>query len=171
MKQLNILVFLAVSFSALTLVTLQNQTSDVFATPSSIPPLDAEVPTINNDVNVPNTTGAQQVIDTNSSLSPENKTKIFHSQYLTVSKTSLRQGDFSDSITGTIVNNSPVTLNYVGVSAALFDENNNLLSITQGSVDFPLLRTNEDTSFKIDISSNLKDLIDNYMLFVVGTPQ
>ncbi len=90
---------------------------------------------------------------------------------MTVSKTSLRQGDFSDSITGTIVNNSPVTLNYVGVSAALFDENNNLLSITQGSVDFPLLRTNEDTSFKIDISSNLKDLIDNYMLFVVGTPQ
>ncbi len=83
----------------------------------------------------------------------------------------LRVGETSDAITGTVVNNSPVEVNYVDINAALFDVNNNLIGTVTGSVDFSTLNPSEDTSFKIDIPADIKGLLDHYMLFALGTPK
>lgn len=110
---------------------------------------------------------------TNNSMtsnSAEN-TNVFHTKELDVTKHTLRVGATSDAITGTIVNNSPVEVNYVDINAALFDANNNLIGTVSGTVDFPTLNPGEDSTFKIDVSADLKELLDHYMLFVLGTPK
>lgn len=110
---------------------------------------------------------------TNNSMtsnSAEN-TNVFHTKELDITKHTLRAGDTSDAITGTIVNNSPVEVNYVDINAALFDANNNLIGTVSGTVDFPTLKPGEDSTFKVDVSADLKELLDHYMLFVLGTPK
>ena len=94
---------------------------------------------------------------------------VFHTKELNVTKHSLREGETSDAITGTIVNVSPVEVNYVNVNAALFDVNNYLIGTVTGSVDFSTLNPGEDTSFKVDIYPDQKEKLDHYMLFVLGT--
>jgi hypothetical protein len=98
-------------------------------------------------------------------------TNVFHTKELNVTKHTLRAGDTSDAITGTIVNNSPGEVNYVDINAALFDANNNLIGTVSGTVDFPTLKSGEDTTFKIDVYPDTKKLLDHYMLFVLGTPK
>ncbi len=110
---------------------------------------------------------------TNNSMTSNSgaNTNVFHTKELDVTKHTLRAGDTSDAITGTIVNNSPVEVNYVDLNAALFDANNNLIGIVSGTVDFPTLNPGEDTSFKIDVGADVKELLDHYMIFVLGTPK
>lgn len=96
---------------------------------------------------------------------------VFHTQELAVTKHNLRQGETSDAITGTIVNNSPLEVNYIDINAALFNVNNNLIGTVSGSIDFPTLQPGEDTTFKIDINKETGEMLDHYMLFVLGTPK
>ena len=98
-------------------------------------------------------------------------TNVFHTKELDITKHTLRAGDTSDAITGTIVNNSPVEVNYVDINAALLDANGNLIGTVSGTVDFPTLKPGEDSNFKIDVSADIKELLDHYMLFVLGTPK
>lgn len=96
---------------------------------------------------------------------------VFHTKELDITKHTLRAGDTYDAITGTIVNNSPGEVNYVDINAALFDASNNLIGTVSGTVDFPTLKSGEDTTFKININADTKKLLDHYMLFVLGTPK
>lgn len=110
---------------------------------------------------------------TNNSMASNSgaNSRVFHTEELDVTKHTLRVGETSDAITGTIVNNSPGEVNYVDINAALFDINNNLIGTVSGSVDFPTLKSGEDTTFKIDVGGDTKKLLDHYMLFVLGTPK
>lgn len=111
--------------------------------------------------------------NTNNSMTSNSgaNTNVFHTKELDITKHTLRAGETSDAITGTIVNNSPVEVNYVDINAALFDANNNLIGTVSGTVDFPTLKPGEDSTFKIDVSADIKELLDHYMLFVLGTPK
>ena len=99
------------------------------------------------------------------------ETNVFDTKELDVTKHTLRVGETSDAITGTIVNVSPMGVDYVNVNAALFDANNNLIGTVTGTVDFSTLNPGEDTSFKVDIYPDLKETLDHYMLFALGTPK
>jgi len=178
MKTLSIRLVLAISLlSALTITAIvQSQTSKA-VTPA---PSTSSVPTTATNTSIPNTgatmsaspvTSGQPTTNTSSSSSGEKTANIFHSKYVTVAKTSYRQGEFSDSITGTIVNSGTIEVTSVDVSAALLDKDNNLINVASGSVDFSSLKPGEDSSFRVDISSSLKSTVDHYMLFVEATPK
>lgn len=118
-----------------------------------------------------NNTNMQQLSDFSSSIPLTNTT--VHSQSLTVTKASMRAtSDFlsTKSIAGTIVNNSPETIDNIRVYAALFDKNNDLVDIASGTVDFSILKPQEDTSFKVGFYEDNNIQVSKYMLFVVGTP-
>jgi hypothetical protein len=118
-----------------------------------------------------NTANTDPTINNSMTANSGANTNVFHTKELDISKHTLRAGETSDAVTGTIVNNSPVEVNYVDINAALFDANNNLIGIVSGTVDFPTLKPSEDSTFKIDVSADLKELLDHYMLFVLGTPK
>ena len=129
--------------------------------PEVIAKLLSEEDTANSDSTTNNSMTANSAENTN----------VFHTKELDITKHTLRAGETSDAITGTIVNNSPVEVNYVDINAALFDANNNLIGTVSGTVDFPTLKPGEDSTFKIDVSADLKELLDHYMLSVLGTPK
>ena len=170
-------------------ILIQNQAGVVLASPTALTDSNSNSPTDNSSStgNEGFGTGGPEVIakllsneETDGSGPAENNnmtsnsmedTNVFHTKELDVAKHTLRVGETSDAITGTIVNISPVEVNYVSINAALFDINNNLIGTVSGSVDFSTLNPGEDTSFKVDITPDLKGTLDHYMLFVLGTPK
>ena len=58
-----------------------------------------------------------------------------NSKYLGITDHRYRQGEFgSDTITGTIVNNSTQDIQFASVYAALYDKDNTLITVESGSV-------------------------------------
>lgn len=188
-KNLRKMVFILIPIVSAAIL-IQNPAMVAFANPVSNSNSNADSFTSNSSTGDGNKgfgTGGPEVIakllsendQSNSNLSTNNSmksntganTNVFHTKELDVTKHTLRVGDSSDAITGTIVNNSPMEVNYVDVNAALFDANNNLIGTVSGSVDFSTLKAGEDTTFKVDVSGNMKKLFDHYMLFILGTPK
>ena len=58
-----------------------------------------------------------------------------NSKYLTIAEHRFRNGDFSDQITGVIVNNSTEEVSGTSVYVGLYDGNNQLITMQSGSVD------------------------------------
>jgi len=164
----NTILAIVICYALLMIVITQSQTIKAVTSPT---PSDA------NKMSTTNATGAQHQIIKKSFPTPTSAAKegmaknVFHSKYVIVTKHSFRHGDLSDSVIGTLLNNSPTEVSNVGVSAALLDKNNNLIDIRSGSVDFSTLKPGEDSSFKIDLFSDTKDKVDHYILFVVATPK
>ena len=187
-EKLRKLVFILIPILSVAIL-IQNPVMVAFASP--VPPtnpnVDSSASTSNMTGNEGFGTGGPEVIakllsdentansdpTTNNSMTSNSgaNTNVFHTKELDISKHTLRAGETSDAVTGIIVNNSPVEVNYVDINAALFDANNNLIGIVSGTVDFPTLKPSEDSTFKIDVSADLKELLDHYMLFVLGTPK
>jgi hypothetical protein len=165
---INTILAIAICYTLLMIVVIQSQ---------SIKAVTSSPPTVPTKMSTTNAKGAQQQITNKSSATSTSAAKegmnknVFHSKYVTVTKHSFRHGDLSDSITGTILNNSTNEVSPVGVSAALLDKNNKLIDMRSGSVDFSSLKPGEDSSFKIDLFSDTKDKVDHYILFVVATPK
>lgn len=119
-----------------------------------------------------NANNANQMDDLSSTTPLGNS--IIHTQYLNVTKASIREsGDdyFSTkSIAGSLINNSDKTMEDIQVYAALFDKANNLYAVSSGSLDYSTLKPNEDSPFKIDVYSSDKPQLDHFMLLVSGAP-
>lgn len=179
MKNFKYCLIMAISITALTVLGIVSieQGHIVLATPNSTsaPTLnqDATTPVDNKATNTNNTsltnTSNQQLLDFTSSVPLKNAT--IHSKNILISKANVRETDgyfSSKSIAGTIVNNSPDTVDGVKVYAAIFDKSNDLMDIVSGSVDYTSLKPNEDTPFKIELYSTNDKPLDHFMLFAAG---
>jgi hypothetical protein len=92
---------------------------------------------------------------------------VVNSKYLTITDHRYRQGEFTDTITGTIVNNSTQEISIPTVYVALYDSNNTLITMQTGLVSVSSLKAGDDSPFTIDIG--IKGA-DHYTLFPAGTP-
>ena len=94
---------------------------------------------------------------------------IVNSKYLHITDQKYIQGKFGyDTITGTVVNNAAKNISYATVYAALYDENNTLITMESGLVSASLLNPGGKSPFAIDIFG-VKD-VDRYTLFPAGLP-
>ena len=113
--------------------------------------------------NINKNTYAQK--DNSSSDIPGN---VVNSKYLSITNHRYRQGEFGDTVTGTIVNNSTQDVGFASVYAALYDRDNVLITMESGSVSVSSLKAGDDSPFTINVFG-VKD-IDHYTLFPAGTP-
>lgn len=97
---------------------------------------------------------------------------VVNSKYLSITDHKYRSGQFSDTITGTIMNNSTQEISSVSVYAALYDKDNKLITMESGSVSISPLRAGDNSPFTINVLSfsGVKDSIHHYTIFPGGTP-
>ena len=95
---------------------------------------------------------------------------VVNSKYLTISEQKYRPGDFSDQITGTIVNNSTQEVSSPSVYAALYEENNQLITVKSGYSDVSPLPPADNSAFSIMIYIPEEDTVDHYTLYAAGEP-
>jgi flagellar hook assembly protein FlgD len=94
-----------------------------------------------------------------------------NSLYLTISDPRYRQGDFNDQITGTVTNNSSEQIGTATIYAALFNTQNQLLSMESGSMTVSPLPAGDNSPFDIPIYGlGEGDVVDHFTLFPVGSP-
>jgi hypothetical protein len=103
----------------------------------------------------------------NASKSSDIPGNVVNSKYLTITGHRYRQGEFTDTITGTIVNNSTQEISIPSVYVALYDSNNTFITMQSGLVSVSSLKAGDDSPFTIDIG--IKG-VDHYTLFPAGTP-
>jgi hypothetical protein len=96
---------------------------------------------------------------------------VVNSKYLSITDQRYRSGQFSDTITGTITNNSTQDISFTQVYAALYDKDNILITVQSGLVSVLQLRAGDNSPFTINIFSTVKDDIDHYTLLPAGTPR
>lgn len=71
---------------------------------------------------------------------------------------------------GTVVNNSTVSVSSAAVYAALYDKDNNLITVQNGFADVMSLKPGENSAFKISLFGlSTSDTIDHYTLLAGGT--
>ena len=106
------------------------------------------------------------------SSSSDKPGNVLNSLYLSITDHKYRTGSFSDTITGTIVNNSTSEISSLNVYAALYDKDNKLITMDSGSVSISPLRAGDSSPFDITIfiPSSARNQIDHYTLFPGGTP-
>jgi hypothetical protein len=97
------------------------------------------------------------------------KGNIVNSKYLTITDHRFRNGQFSDTITGTVANNSTQEISFATVYASLYDSDNRLITIESGSVSVPQLPPGDNSPFDVSIIG-VKG-IDHYTLSPAGTPR
>jgi hypothetical protein len=93
-----------------------------------------------------------------------------NSKYLTIAEHRFRDGDFSDQITGVIVNNSTEEVSGTSVYVGLYDGNNQLITMQSGSVDVYKLPPGDNSAFSISLFGLSAEGLDHYILYPGGTP-
>lgn len=95
---------------------------------------------------------------------------VVNSKYLSIPEHRYRIGDFSDQITGTVVNNSTQEISGISVDAALYDNADRLITMAgAGFADVSTLPPGDNSAFSISIFG-VEEEIDHYTLFPSGTP-
>jgi hypothetical protein len=126
----------------------------VFAQPSpSFSQIEIEVPDIDDE--------SQETILTGN---------VVNSTYLIITDHRYRDGDFTDHITGTVVNNSTEEVSGITVTAALYDSSDRLITTAGGGyADVSTLPPGDNSAFSITLSGG-EENVDHYTLFPGGTP-
>lgn len=93
---------------------------------------------------------------------------VINSKYLAITFHKYINQKDTDVITGTIVNNSTKDISSVRIYAALYDENNRLITTEAGVVNVPSLTPTLTSPFTISLLNIQKP--DHYTLFPGGTP-
>jgi hypothetical protein len=93
---------------------------------------------------------------------------VINSKYLTIQDHRYRPSDFSDTITGTVVNNAGSEISFVSVYAILYDSNDQVIDIATGTADVTTLPSGDNSAFSIDIYGESE--IAKYTLLVGGRP-
>ena len=101
------------------------------------------------------------------SKSSDIRGNVVNSKYLSITNHRYRQGEFTDTITGTIVNNSTHEISVPSVYVALYDSNNTFITMQPGLVSISSLKAGDDSPFTINIG--VKG-VDHYTLFPAGAP-
>jgi hypothetical protein len=95
-----------------------------------------------------------------------------NSIYLTITDHRYMDGEYNDQITGTVTNNSTETIGVWTVYAALYNADNQLISMVSGSVAVPTLPAGDNSAFDISVYGvGENDIVDHYTLFPTGAPQ
>ena len=97
------------------------------------------------------------------------KGTVVNSKYLSITEHRFREGSYFDQITGTIVNNSTAEISGLYVYAALYDVNNQLITMKSGDSDVYTLPPNDFAPFSVG-GLNKEMGIDHYILYPAGTP-
>jgi hypothetical protein len=93
---------------------------------------------------------------------------VINSKYLAITYHKYVNQKDSDIITGTLVNNSTKDISSVRIYAALYDENNRLITTEAGIVNVPALTPTLTSPFTISLVDMQKP--DHYTLLPGGTP-
>ena len=93
---------------------------------------------------------------------------VINSKYLAITFHKYVNQKDADIITGTIVNNSTKDISSVRIYAALYDDNNKLITTEAGVVNVPSLTPTLTSPFTISLLNIQKP--DHYTLFPGGTP-
>ena len=93
---------------------------------------------------------------------------VINSKYLAITYHKYVNQKDSDIITGTLVNNSTKDISSVRIYAALYDENNRLITTEAGIVSVPALTPTLTSPFTISLVDMQKP--DHYTLLPGGTP-
>lgn len=93
---------------------------------------------------------------------------VINSKYLAITYHKYVNQKDSDIITGTLVNNSTKDISSVRIYAALYDENNRLITTEVGIVSVPALTPTLTSPFTISLVDMQKP--DHYTLLPGGTP-
>jgi len=95
---------------------------------------------------------------------------VENSMYLSITEHRYRNGEFSDQITGIVVNNSTEEVSPVTVTAALYDNSGKLVTTEGGGfADVSTLPPGDNSAFSITLSG-VDANIDHYKLLPGGTP-
>ena len=94
---------------------------------------------------------------------------VTNSKYMTITEHRYRDQPYVDQITGTIVNNSTEEVYGVQAFVALYDSNDNLISMKFGGADVFTLPPGDSSAFSI-IGIEKKWGVDHYVLYPGGTP-
>jgi hypothetical protein len=94
---------------------------------------------------------------------------VINSKYLSITEHRYRNGAFSSTINGTVINNSTHDVSFARVYAALYDKDNELITMDSGSVSVSSLPAGDTSPFTIGLFG-IKD-VDHYTLFPGGTPR
>ena len=93
---------------------------------------------------------------------------VINSKYLAITFHKYVNQKDADIITGTIVNNSTKDISSVRVYAALYDDNNKLITTEAGVVNVPTLTPTLTSAFTLSLLNIPKP--DHYTLFPGGIP-
>jgi hypothetical protein len=93
---------------------------------------------------------------------------VINSKYLAITFHKYINQKDADTITGTIVNNSTKDISSVRVYAALYDDNNKLITTEAGVVNVPTLTPTLTSAFTLSLLNIPKP--DHYTLFPGGIP-
>lgn len=95
---------------------------------------------------------------------------VINSKYLTITEHRYRDGSFTDQITGVVVNNATAEVRSIGIYAALYDEDNQLITTESGFADVSPLPAGDNSAFSISLFGIEDDEVDHYILSPGGTP-
>jgi hypothetical protein len=97
---------------------------------------------------------------------------VVNSKYLSITDHKYRSGRYSDTITGTIRNNSTKEISSLSVYVALYDKDNKLITMESGLVSISPLRAADNSPFTINLLSfsSVGDDIHHYTIFPGGRP-
>jgi hypothetical protein len=96
---------------------------------------------------------------------------VVNSKYLSIPEHEYRIGDFSNKITGTVLNNSTQEISGVSVDALLYDNVGNLITAEGAEcADVSTLPPGDESAFSIRLFG-VEDEVVAYALFPSGTPR
>ena len=93
-----------------------------------------------------------------------------NSKHVTITNHRYQHGNFSDVITGTLINNSTQEIPVISIVAALYDKDDKLITTGISSADASDLPGGDNSAFSISLFGLGKDVVDHYTLFPGGTP-
>jgi hypothetical protein len=93
-----------------------------------------------------------------------------NSKYVTITNHRYQQGNFSDMITGTLINNSTQEIPVISVVAALYNKGDKLITTGISTADVSDLPGGDSFAFSIDLYNLGNDVVDHYILFPGGIP-
>ncbi len=98
------------------------------------------------------------------------KGNVVNSKYVTIADHMYQHGDPSEMITGIVINNSTQEIPVISVIAALYDQDDKLITTGIGSADSSDLPGGDNSPFSIQLFGLGEDVVDHYTLFPGGTP-
>lgn len=100
----------------------------------------------------------------------ELQSQVVNSKYITISDHRFRDGDFSDQVTGTVINNSTQDISLIEIFVGVYDSNDQLITMESGFADVTNLPAGDNSSFSISLFGLSNEEIDHYIIYAGGLP-